>query len=128
MLDLTIGNFDLATRLWVIRGGNLVGDEVLLHQLLENPVTEMLASTYDCSRCTKPSKDSVSQKLDHNSVAISLASNSVHPFGHIVHSNQDVQIAKGVWKRSHEINALHIKNLNYQNRVEGHHVSSRDTP
>jgi hypothetical protein len=61
MLDLTIGNLDLATRLWVIRGGNLVGDEVLLHQLLENPIAEMLASiTYDCSRCTKPSKDNVS--------------------------------------------------------------------
>ena len=91
MLNLTIGNFDLATLLWVIRGGNLVGDEVLLHQLLKNLVAEMLASiTYDCLRCTEPSKDSVSQKLDHNSVVISLASNSLHPFGHIVHSNQDV--------------------------------------
>jgi hypothetical protein len=68
-----------------------MGDEVLLHQLLENPVAEMLASiTYDCSRRTKPSKDSVSQKLDHDSVVISLASNSLHPLGHIVHSNQDV--------------------------------------
>jgi hypothetical protein len=62
MLDLTIRNFDLSTSLWVIRGGNLMGDEILLHQLLENLVTEMLASiTYDCSRHTKPSKDSLSK-------------------------------------------------------------------
>jgi hypothetical protein len=106
-----------------------MGDEILLHQLLKNPVTEMLASiTYDCLRRTKPSKDSVSQKLDHNSVVISLASNGLHPLGHIVHSNQDVQIAIRVRKRSHEINAPNIKNLNNQNQVEGHHISSRDTP
>jgi hypothetical protein len=106
-----------------------MGDEILLHQLLENLVAEMLASiTYDCLRRTKPSKDSVFQKLDHNSMVISLASNDLHPLGHIVHSNQNVQITIGVWKRSHEINALNIKNLNNQNRVEGHHISSRDTP
>ena len=75
----------------------------------------MLTSiTYDCSKRTKPSKDSVFQELDHHSVVIGLACNSLDPLGHIVHSNQDVQIAKGVQKRSHEINAPHIKNLNYQ--------------
>ena len=110
MLDLTIGNFDLSTRLWVKRGGNLVSDEILLHQLLKNLVAEMLTSiTDDCSRHIKPSKDSVFQKLDHHSVVIGLACNSLHPFGHIVHSNQDVQIAIGVRKRSHEINAPNIK-------------------
>ena len=37
-----------------------MGDEILLHQLLKNPVAEMLTSiTYDCSRRTKLSKDSV---------------------------------------------------------------------
>ena len=129
MLDLTIRNFDLSTCLWVIRGGNLVDDEILLHQLLKNSVAEMLTSiTYDCSRSTKPSKDSVFQKLDHHSVVIGLACNGLHPFGHIVHNNQDVQIAKGVQKRSHEINAPHIKNFSDQNRVKGHHISSRDTP
>jgi hypothetical protein len=47
-------------------------------------------------------------RYNHNSVVIGLACNSFHPFGHIVHSNEDVQIAKGVWERSHEINAPHI--------------------
>ena len=128
MLDLTIGHFNLSTCLWVIRGGNLVSDEILLHQLLKNSVAEMLTSiTYDCSRRAKPSKDSVFQKLDHHSMVIGLAYNSLHPLGHIVHTNQDVQIAKGVWKRSYEINVPHIKNLNDQNRVEGHHISSGDS-
>jgi uncharacterized membrane protein len=94
-------------------------DEILLHQLLKNPVAEMLTSiTYDCSRSTKTSKDSVFQKLDHNFVVIGLACNNFHPFGHIVYSNEDVQITKRVWERSHEINAPHIKNLNNQNEVE----------
>ena len=89
----------------------------------------MLTSiTYDCSRGTKTSKDSVSQKLDHNSVVIGIACNSLHPLGHIVHSNQDVQIAIGVQEWSHEINAPNIENLNNQNWVEGHHISSRNTP
>ena len=73
------------------------------------------------------SKDSVSQKLDHNSMVISLACNSLHLFGHIVHSNQDVQIAIEVWERSYEINAPNIENLNNQNWVGGHHISSRNT-
>ena len=68
-----------------------MSDEILLHRLLKNPVAEMLTSiTYDCSRRTKTSKDSVSKKLDHNSVVISLACNNLHPLGHIVHSNQDL--------------------------------------
>jgi hypothetical protein len=97
-----------------------VGDEILFRQLLKNLVAEMLTSiTYDCSRRTKPSKNSVSQKLDHNSVVISLACNILHQLGHIVHSNQDVHIAIGVRERSHEINAPNIENLNNQNRGKG---------
>jgi hypothetical protein len=104
-------------------------DEILLHQLLEKIVTKMLASiTYDCSRSTKRSEDSVLQNLDHNLVVIVLACNSLHPFRHIVHSNEDIEVAKGVWKRSHEINAPHIKNLNNQNGLEGHHILPRHTP
>jgi hypothetical protein len=61
-------------------------------------------------------------------VVIGLACNGLHPFEHIVHSNQNVQITKGVWERSHKINAPHIKNLNNQNGVEGHHIPSRNTP
>ena len=89
----------------------------------------MLTSiTYDCSRCTKTSKDSVSQKLYHNYVIIGLTCNCLHPFGHIVHSNQDVQIALEVREGSHEINAPHIKDLNNQNRIKGHHIPPRNAP
>jgi hypothetical protein len=56
-----------------------VCDEVLLHQLLKNPVAKMLTSiTNDCLRRTKPNKYSVFQKFDHNSVVIGLATASIH--------------------------------------------------
>jgi hypothetical protein len=98
-------------------------DEVLLHQLLKNPVAKMRTSiTNDCLRHTKSSKNSVLQKFDHNSVVIGLARNCFHPLGHTIHRNQNEQIAKGVWKRSYEINAPHIKNLNNQYGIEEHHV------
>ena len=104
-------------------------DKALLHQLLKNPVAKMLTSiTNDCSRRTKPSKYSISQKFDHNSVVIGLARNYFHPLGYISHINQDVQLAKGVWERSHEINAPYIENLNNQNGIEGHHIPLRNTP
>jgi hypothetical protein len=97
-------------------------DEILLHQLLKNPIAEVRTSiTDDRSRCTKPSKNSVLQKFD-NSVVIGLVRNRLHPLGHIVHSNQNVQKSEGVWERSHEIDAPYIKNLNYQNGIEGHPI------
>jgi hypothetical protein len=105
-----------------------VCDEILLQQLLKNPVVEMRTSiTNNCSRRTKTSKYSVFQKFDHNSVVVGLACNCFHPLGHIVHNNQNVQKPKGVWERLHEINAPHIENLN-QNGIEGHHIPSRNTP
>ena len=62
VFDLSIGNLNLSTHLWVIWGGNLMSDEIFPHQLLENPVAKMLTSiTYDCLRCTKMSKDSLSK-------------------------------------------------------------------
>jgi hypothetical protein len=98
-------------------------DEILLHQLLKNLVAEVRTSITDNrSRCTKPSKNCVLQKIDHNSRVIGLAHNHLHPLGHIVHSNQNVQKPEGVWERSYEINALYIKNLNYQHGIEGHHI------
>jgi hypothetical protein len=88
-------------------------DEILLHQLLKNPIAEMLICIINnCSRGTKTSKDSVFQKLNHNSVVIGLAYKSLHLFGHIVHSNQNVQIAKGVWESPMNSLPQTSKNLN----------------
>jgi hypothetical protein len=99
-------------------------DEILLHQLFKNLVAEVHTTITDNRfRCTKPSKNCVLQKLDHNSMVIGFALNRLHPLGHIVHSNQNVQKPKGVWERSHEIDAPYIKNLNYQYGIEGHHIS-----
>jgi len=44
----------------VIGSGNLVRDAIFLHQLLEDPVAEMLSTiTNNCSRSTKTGKYSV---------------------------------------------------------------------
>jgi hypothetical protein len=61
-------------------------------------------------------------------VVIGLASNSFHPFGHIVHNNKDIKIAIGVWEWSHKIDAPHIKNLNNHNGTDMHYIPSRNTP
>jgi hypothetical protein len=87
-----------------------MGDEILLHQMLKNPIAKVRTSITDNrSRCTKLSKNSVLQKFDHNSVVIGLARYHLHPLGHIIHSNQNVQKLEGVWERSHEIDAPYIK-------------------
>jgi hypothetical protein len=70
-------------------------DEILLHQLLKYPIAKMLVSvTYDSLRGTKTSKDIILQKLDHDYVVIGLACNNLHPFGHVVHSNKNIKVAK----------------------------------
>jgi hypothetical protein len=123
--DLPIRYLHLSTGLRVIWGCNLVGDEIFLHQLLKDPIAEVLTTiTYDCSGSTKTSKYIILQKLNHYSVVIGLASNNLHPFGHIIHSNKDIKMAKGVWEWSHKIDSPHIKNLNNQNGVERHHIPS----
>jgi hypothetical protein len=73
------------------------------------------------------SKNIILQKLNYYSVVIGLAGISLHPFGHIIHSNKDIKMAKGVWERSHKIDAPHIKNFNNQNGLERHHIPSRNT-
>jgi hypothetical protein len=97
---LPIRYLHLSTGLRVIWGCNLVCDEIFLHQLLKDPVADILTTiTYDCSGSTKTSKNIILQKLNHYSVVVGLASNSLHPFGHIIHSNKDINMAKGVWER-----------------------------
>jgi hypothetical protein len=49
MFDLSAGNFDLATHLWVKWGGNLAGYEIFLHKLFKNLVEKMLAPIIDDS-------------------------------------------------------------------------------
>jgi hypothetical protein len=97
-----------------------MGDEIPLHQLLKNLVAEVRTSIInDRFRCTNPSENSVLQKLDHNFVVIGLARNCLHPLGHIVHRNQNVQKPEGVWERSHEIDAAHIKILTINMGLRG---------
>jgi hypothetical protein len=78
MFDFSIGNFDLATHLWVKWGGNLVGYEIFLHKLFKNLVEKMLAPISDDSyRSTKMSKEIILQELEHDFMVISFARNGL---------------------------------------------------
>ena len=97
-------------------------DEVLLHQLLKIPIAKMLTSITMIAHGVPKRANIVSFKnLTTTLWSLILHATASTPLGHIVHSNQDVQIAKRVWERSHEINAPHVENLNNQNGIEGHH-------
>lgn len=56
-------------------------------------------------------------KSHHHFVIISSTQNYFYLLCYIVNSNQYLLTAKKRMKRSHEIDALYIKNLNYQNKT-----------
>ena len=51
-----------------------------------------------------------------------------YPFRDIVYSNQNELVAEGIRKKSHEVDTPNIKNFDFKNRVQGHHVSSQNFP
>jgi hypothetical protein len=80
------------------------------------------------TRSTKTSKYIILEELDHDFVVIGFACNGLHPFGHMVHNNKKVEVAKRVWERSHKVNASHIKNFHNQDEIVGNHILSRNIP
>ena len=62
---------------------------------------------------SKSGEDVLFEKFENNSVIISFAWDCFNPFRNIIHSHQDVGIAKGHRKMSHEVNAPNIKKINY---------------
>ena len=52
----------------------------------------------------------------------------LNPLRNIIYSYQDVTIAKRHREWSHEVNALNIKKINYQNGVQRHHVPACQLP
>ena len=61
----------------------------------------------------KSGEDVLFEKFKNRSMVILLARDFFNPFRNIIHSYQDVRIAKGPRKRSHEVNAPYIKKINY---------------
>ena len=71
---------------------------------------------------SKSREDVLFEKFENKSVIIALARDCFNPFGNIIYSHQDVGVAKGHMKRSHEVNAPDIKKISYENEVQMHHV------
>ena len=76
----------------------------------------------------KSGEDIFLEKFDNHFVVIGLCGHNFYSFRDIIHSNQDELVAEGIWERSHEVDTPNIKNFDFENRVQGHHVSSRNFP
>jgi hypothetical protein len=86
----------------------------------------VLASvTDDGTGSTKPAEDVSLDEFYYHLVIIGFGGHGFYPFGDIVYSNQNALISKRLWKGAHEINTLDIKNFNYEDGVQWHHISPR---
>ena len=100
-------------------------DGIFSHKSFKNSVAEMrpIITNYR-SRGAKSGEDVLFEKFDNHFVVIGLCRHSFYPFRDIVYSNQNELAAEGIREWSHEVDILNIKNFNFQDRVQGHHVSS----
>ena len=86
----------------------------------------MLASvTDDGSGSTESVEDVGLDEFHYDLVIISLGGHGFYPFGDIVDPYQNVLIPERWWKGAYEINTLDIKNFNYEDGVQWHHISPR---
>ena len=100
-------------------------DGIFSHHSFKNSIAEMrsIITNYS-SGGAKLGEDIFFEKFDNHFVVIDLCRHSFYPFRDIVHSNQDELVAEGIWEWSHEVDTPNIKNFNFKNRIQGHHVSS----
>jgi hypothetical protein len=106
-----------------------VSDPILLHELLEKSVAEVFPPIADDGTwCPKTCKHIFFQKLKHNSIIISFASNGLHSFGNVVNCHKDENVPIRVREGSHEIDAPNIKKFHNKNQVQRHHISSSYAP
>ena len=61
---------------------------------------------------SKSREDVLFEKFENNSMIIAFARDRFNSFRNIVHCHQDVGVAKGHRKRSHEVNAPDIEKIN----------------
>jgi hypothetical protein len=96
----------------------------LRSKVLRNQFAEVLTSVIDDgSGSIESAKDVGLDEFYHNLVIIGLGGHSFYPLGDIIHSYQNILIPKRQWKGSHEIDTLDIKNFNYEDLVQWHHIS-----
>jgi len=67
-------------------------------------------------------EDNLLKKLSDHSGVIGGTSKGFHPFGHIIHGDQDVFVPPGGWKRVHEIQAANIEYFDLKNVVKGNFI------
>jgi hypothetical protein len=126
MLDLPVGDFYLATSLRMVGRGYFMRNRVLEKQGSEESIVKVLAFvTDDGSGSTKSTKDVGLDEFHYHLVVVSLGGHGFNPFGNIVYLNQNVLIPKRWWKGAHEIDTLNIKNFDYEDGVQWHHISLR---
>jgi len=100
-------------------------DGIFSHQSFKNSIAEMrsIITNYR-SRGAKSGEDVFFEKFDNHFVVIGLCWHSFYPFRDVIDSNQNELVAEGIREWSHEVDTPNIKNFNFQDRVQGHHVSS----
>src|SRR5215470_20211647 len=122
MFELSIGDFHLSTRLWVIWSSQAMCDSISFEHFLNLCITEMCASiTNKCSWCTKSREESL-EKFHHYTGIVCWQSLCFYPLGNIIHSHKNVFITKEEWKWSHEINPPNIKYFTLHNVVLWHFI------
>ena len=72
----------------------------------------------------KSGEDVLFKKFDNHFDVIGLSWHSFNPLRDVININQNELVAEGVREWSHEVDTPNIKNFNFQDRVQGHHVSS----
>ena len=72
----------------------------------------------------KSGEDVFFEKFDNHFIVIGLSWHSFYLFRDVIYSNQNELVAEGIREWSYEVDNPNIKNFNFQDRVQGHHVSS----
>ena len=125
MLDLLVEDFHLSTSLRMVGSGYFVCNRVFEKQGFEKLVAKVLTSVVDnYLGSTESAEDVGLDEFYHNLMIVGLGHHNFYPFGDI-HPYQNIFTPKRWWEGSHEIDTPDIKNLNYEDGVQWHHVSSR---
>ena len=102
-----------------------MSDPILEHQGLEWPVAKMSALvTDDGLGHPEPREDMLFDELDHDFVIIGSSRDRLNPFGHVVHSQKDIEVTVRRREWTHEIDAPTVKDFDHKNWGQGHHVST----
>ena len=100
-------------------------DGIFSHQSFKNSIAEMrsIITNYRLGGA-KSGEYVFFEKFDNHFVVIRLCWHNFYLFRDIVYRNQNELVAEGIREWSHEVDIPNIKIFNFQDRVQGHHISS----